>query len=291
MISVIICSINKKFAQQVQSNIHDTIGVPCQIIIIDNTLSPMPITRVYNLAASQAKHDTLCFVHEDVLFKTQNWGLKILEYFSQNKKLGLIGVGGSKYKSKTPSGWFCGLQEFDCCNISHLDRAGNTELLLMNPEKGSRLQQVVTVDGVFMCCPKSVWLETKFNEVLLTDFHLYDIDFSIRVSEKYESAVTFEIDILHIVKGNHYGDKWLESTLSWHKHFDKKLPVGIKRTGKTNVIESHIVSIWLIRLKHERLTFKNKLKWLYAIKVWKHMSAWPYIPLFFLNSLLRRSGT
>lgn len=287
MISIIICSINKNFAQQVQSNIIDTVGVPCEVIVTDNTVNSMPITQVYNLGASKAKYDTLCFVHEDVLFETQGWGVKILEYFNQNKKLGLVGVGGSKYKSKTPSGWFCGLQEFDCCNISHLDRAGNTELLLMNPEKGSRLQQVVTVDGVFMCCPKNVWSEIKFDDVLLRDFHLYDLDFSLRVSEVYESAVTYEIDILHIVKGNHYGDRWLESTLKWHKHFNKRLPVNITNSGKKNLIESHIVRIWLIRLKHERITLKNKLKWLHAIKIWKYVMAWPYIPLFFLKSLFK----
>lgn len=289
MISVIICSVNKDFANQVKSNIEDTIGVQWETIIIDNTINPAPITKVYNAGAAKAKYDTLCFVHEDVLFKTQNWGLKILEYFNQNKKLGLIGVGGSKYKSKTPSGWFCGLPKLDCCSISHLDRAGNKELLLMNPDQGKRIQQVVTVDGVFMCCPKNVWLETKFNEVLLTDFHLYDIDFSIRVSEKYESAVTFEIDILHIVKGNHYGDKWLESTLLWHKHFNKRLPLSFGLHTKEKKVESQIVSTWLIRLKHEEISFKNKLKWLLAIKFWKYIRSWRYIPFFLLKSYLKKS--
>jgi len=290
MISVIICSINKDFAAQVKSNIEETIGVPWEPIIIDNAINSLPITKVYNLGAEKASYDILCFVHEDVLFKTKDWGAKILHYFDSDKQLGLVGVGGSKYKSKTPSGWFCGIKELDCCNITHIDKAGNVEVLFMNPQPEKILQPVVTVDGVFMCCPKDVWLITKFDEVLLTDFHLYDIDFSLRVSEKYKSIITFEIDILHIVKGNHYGNKWLESTLLWHKHFVERLPSAVQGlVVKKAIFESSIARIWLIRLKHEKLSFVNKLKWLSAIRVWKLPNVWLYIPLFLVKSYLKRS--
>ena len=292
MISVIICSINKDFAKQVQSNIASTIGVQWEPIIIDNTINAMPITKVYNLGASKAKYDILCFVHEDVCFVTENWGLKVVESFRQDPALGLIGVGGSKYKSKTLSGWFCGFQELDCCNIKHLNKWGDKEVLYMNPEQGTTNQQVVTIDGVFMCCPRRVWDEIKFDEILLTDFHLYDLDFSIRVSEKYKALVTFEIDILHIVKGDHYGNKWLEATLMWHKHFQKKLPAFtstlLTNSDKENKFESGIIRTWLIRLKHEKLNFKNKLKWLYNVKIWKHFTSWPFIPLFLFKSFFKK---
>jgi hypothetical protein len=289
MISVIICSINKDFAKQVQSNIDSTIGIEWEPIVIDNTINPSPITKVYNLGASRATYDILCFVHEDVLFETENWGLKIMDAFRKDTALGLIGVGGSKYKSKTASGWFCGFKELDCCNITHLNKSGDKEVLYMNPEQGAKNQQVVTVDGVFMCCPKRVWDEIRFDEILLTDFHLYDLDFSIRVSEKYKAVITFEIDILHIVKGNHYGNKWLESTLVWHNHFIKRLPAFTSPDygSKKHTFESGIIRIWLIRLKHENLTIENKLKWLYAVKIWKHLHAWPYVPLFLFKSVFK----
>ena len=289
MISVIICSINKDFAKQVQSNIASTIGVQWEPVIIDNTINPMPITKVYNLGAAKAKYDLLCFVHEDVLFETENWGLKIIESFRKDSQLGLIGVGGSKYKSKTPSGWFSGFHELDCCNITHLKKSGEKETLYFNPEQDATSQEAVIVDGVFMCCPRKVWDEIKFDEILLKDFHLYDLDFSIRVSEKYKVIITFEIDILHIVKGNHYGNKWLESTLLWHKHFQKRLPVfTLPDNGrKKNKFESGIVRIMIIRLKHENLNFGNKLKWLYAVKIWKNPQAWPYLPLFIFKSFFK----
>jgi hypothetical protein len=71
----------------VQSNIASTIGAQWEPIIIDNTINAMPITKVYNLGASKAKYDILCFVHEDVFFDTENWGLKVVESFRQDPAL------------------------------------------------------------------------------------------------------------------------------------------------------------------------------------------------------------
>ena len=157
MISVIICSINKIFATQVQVNIAETIGVPFEIIIIDNTINPKSITRVYNQGASTAIFDILCFVHEDVLFTTQNWGSYLVTAFLNDAELGLIGVAGSKYKSKVPSGWFTGIRQYDCCNISHLNTFETSQKVYFNPDYSKKMQSVVVLDGVFLVSTKHVW--------------------------------------------------------------------------------------------------------------------------------------
>ena len=157
MISVIICSANQAFAQQVQKNIAETIGVTWEPVIIDNTQSPKGITHIYNLGAARAQYDILCFVHEDVLFQTQNWGVKIIESFKNDNSLGLIGIAGSKYKSKTPSGWYSGFPELDCCNITHLNNDNQKQSIYFNPSPGSQTQRVIVLDGVFLCCPRNVW--------------------------------------------------------------------------------------------------------------------------------------
>ena len=288
MISVIICSINKKFADQVQESIATSIGVTWEAIIIDNTLSPESITRVYNIGAAKAQYNLLCFIHEDILFETKDWGKKLLTYFKEDVALGLIGVAGSKYKSKTPSGWFTGITKLDCCNIMHLDKTGTQQKIYLNPLPETNIQQVLVLDGVFLCCPKQVWQTIKFDDVLLTDFHLYDIDFSFRTAEKFKVIVSYDIDIIHVTKGAHYGDKWLESTLKWHKEMYKKLPVCIPElTLDKKVFESNILRTWLIRLKHENLSFFNKINWLINIKIWKNIFAWPYVVLFLLKSILK----
>lgn len=289
MISVVICSINKTFAQQVQKSIAETIGVVWEAIVIENTVSPQSLTRVYNSGASKAQYDIICFVHEDILFQTPQWGLKLIVYFNSDKSLGLIGLAGSKYKSKTPSGWFTGIAELDCCNIVHLDKEGREQKIWFNPVPGSSQQEAVVLDGVFLCCPKKVWAEVQFDEVLLKDFHLYDLDFSFRVAEKYKVIVSFEIDIVHITKGAHYGNKWLEATLLWHSKMQQRLPGYLPGFNERSLqYETSILRTWVIRLKHENLTLSNKLNWLYNIQIWAHVSAWPYTFLFFFKTLFRK---
>ena len=289
MISIIICSINKNFAQQVQENIAATIGVEWEAIVIDNTISPKSITAVYNEAAPKAKYEVLCFVHEDVLFKTENWGQKIVGYFTKDNNLGLIGIGGSKYKSKTPSGWFTGIPAFDSCNITHYDSNGKELKIYFNPVPGSNLQEAIVLDGVFLCCPAQVWREKRFDDVLLKDFHLYDLDFSFRVAETYKVQVSFEIDMVHIVKGAHYGNKWLEATLEWHEAMQLRLPVALRSLEiDKEAIEKKILRNWIIRLKHEKISMPNRLRWLKTIQIWKHISAWPYVVLFLLKKIFKK---
>jgi hypothetical protein len=289
MISVIICSINKVLALQVQKNIADTIGVVWEPIIIDNTKHPESITHVYNIGAAKAKYDIVCFVHEDILFQTQNWGVKLVNYFKNDASLGLVGVAGSKYKSKTPSGWFSGIDEIECCNITHIDSADHQQKMYFNPSPGSLTQEAIVWDGVLLCCPKKVWEDIRFDDILLKGFHLYDLDFSFRVAEKYKVMVTFEIDLIHLTQGGSFGNEWVEYTLLWHKKMHKRLPASTPGINlKIKEFEKIILKRWLIRLKHERISFYNQLNWLWNIKIWLHISAWPFVFLFLTKKYFKK---
>lgn len=290
MISVVICSINKQLANQVQQNIAETIGVTWEPIIIDNTVNASGITAVYNHGASIAKYDLLCFVHEDVLFTTQNWGRILIDSFTNDAELGLIGLAGSKYKSKLPSGWFSGINAIDCCNITHLDKYDVRQIMHYNPDENKRLQEVVVLDGVLLVCPKKVWQEVKFDDQLLKGFHLYDIDFSFRVSEKYKVGISYAITLIHLTQGGSFGNEWLNYTLLWHQKMKSKLPAITQDCLLSNKkVDKIIVKKWLIRLKHEPLSTTNQFKWLLASKIWSHISAWPNVPFFLLKKYFKAS--
>ncbi|MDO9375072.1 MAG: glycosyltransferase [Ferruginibacter sp.] len=286
MISVIICSINKKLCEQVLSNINETIGTAWEAIVKDNMLEKKSITQVYNEAAQAARYDICCFVHEDVLFKTKDWGKKLIREFELDDQLGLIGIGGSKYKSELPSGWFTGIRELDCCNIEHQDKTGKQTQIYLNPDPAKQLQEVAVIDGVFMCCPKNVWEKIQFDEQMLTGFHLYDIDFSFKVAQQYKVAVTFRIDMVHFTEGGNYGDEWIKYTLTWHEKMKHQLPFRTTDTkSETRKFNKIIVRNWLIRLKHENIHLLNKLSWLYFTTVYKLPDTWPNLPMFFFKQL------
>jgi hypothetical protein len=117
---------------------------------------------------------------------------------------------------------------------------------------------------------------------------LYDLDFSIRIAAQYKVLVSFEIEMVHITKGNHYGNKWLEATLLWHKPMKQKLPAFVPGFNlKNGEYENAILKTWLIRLKHENISFYNKLRWLLHIKIWLHAVAWPYVFLFLFKNAFK----
>lgn len=288
MISVVICSVNKALAAQVKRNIDTTIGVPWQLVLLDNSVLKKSISEVYNLGAAQAQHSIICFVHEDVLFKTQDWGKKIASYFAEDPELGLLGVAGARYKSKTFSGWATGIQSFDCCNIFHTDPAGKVQHIYLNPDPSTTLQQTVTLDGVFICARQSVWKSSPFNEKFLKGFHLYDIDFSFAIARKHKVAVTYEIDIDHLTTGGDYGNAWLDYTIRWHLANAHLLPVSVQSQGDRHNVETTIAKNWLNRLKSEPISLKNRIRWLTLSKAAKRILLWPHILLFLVFRTIRK---
>jgi hypothetical protein len=284
MISVVICSVNQALAAQVKRNIDTSIGVAWELILLDNSVLKKGITEIYNIGAARANFDILCFVHEDVLFRTADWGKKIVGYFEEDKNLGAVGVAGAKYKSKTPSGWSTGIAGFDCCNILHVDKRGEEQRIYANPGAVGALDYCVTLDGVFICVRKEVWQKKRFDEEHLKGFHLYDIDFSFRVAMEHKVAVTFEIDITHLTEGGDFGNAWLNYTILWHNIYKEHLPVFLNGTHPKHVseFEKKIKCNWLERLKIEKISLRNRVRWMTASGVLNNVALYPNLIKFFV---------
>ena len=94
MISIIICSRKTDISKSQQINLSETIGSAFEIICIDNSENKYSIFQAYNLGASQAKFPFLCFIHDDIIFQTANWGINLIQHF-EDSEFGLIGVVSS----------------------------------------------------------------------------------------------------------------------------------------------------------------------------------------------------
>lgn len=296
MISVVICSVDRILAQQVRSNIENTIGVPWQPIFIDNTNPSRPITQVYNDGARQSSNSIICFVHEDVEFKTKDWGQLVMGYFHADANLGMVGVAGAGYKSKTPSGWMTSIPAYDRYSIVHRDREGRDIRMQFDQGPKSLLKPVVCLDGVFLCTRKEVVTHMPFEEKLLTGFHLYDIDISYRISRHYRVTVTYEIDLIHHTQGGDYGDKWIDFTLKWHREHSGKLPGYLAGEDAVAIrkAELQVARFWLKRLAMERISIRNKFRWIFACKAIVKPGLWPNMIFFFflktVKSIIGRNG-
>jgi hypothetical protein len=237
MISVIISSANKQMLANVRQNIAETIGVPFEVLAFDNSTGAKGICAVYNEGIQQAQYKYLCFVHEDVVFKTLNWGQNVVQIFEENHRIGLIGIAGSSYKPLTPSGWQGNGLPTDYLNIlqAFKYKGGEPELFYRNP-KNEKLARVASVDGVWFCTTRKVCNQIKFDEQTFKGFHGYDTDFSLAVGRQYDIVVTYNVLLHHLSDGN-FDKNWFYEVLKLHKKWNKHLPVCTENlTGQEKLI-------------------------------------------------------
>lgn len=225
MISVVICSVNKIMLSNITNNIIESIGVPFEILSVDNSYSNRGISAVYNDLGNKAIFDIICFIHEDVIIHTKNWGDVLVKLFL-DKKLGLVGISGATYKSKYPGTWSaCDISLYRTHSIQHFKHLEEPQITNINPDNVTHTE-VAVIDGVFMATSKIVFKEHNFDELLLKNFHLYDLDFSVNVGINYNVVVSYEILIEHLSEGN-LDKNWILDSLKIHKKWKDILPVNI----------------------------------------------------------------
>ena len=285
MISVLICSNNPGLLTQVTNNITTTIGTEFEILHFDNRKAKKGLCEVYNELALRANFPYICFLHEDVLFQTHEWGKKLNEIFLQKENTGLIGIAGSKYKSLFFSGWFSNVKELDCAHYIHQYK-NSIEYVNLSPDNKNILQEVVCIDGVFMCCRKEVWENNRFNYDLLQGFHFYDIDFSLRIARNYTVVITYEIDLIHITSGGDYGNNWVIEAMKYHKQMKNELPFS-KIHIEYKPADRNVIKATLDFLKNYNITLGNKIKWITGQKLYLKPILYYSIFKFFLYRPLR----
>jgi hypothetical protein len=247
MLSIIICSVNSDHLSQIKKNIADTVGIPHEVIAIDNNIKPRGITAVYNEGARKAKFNNLCFVHEDVEFKSSSWGQKCTDIL-KDPSIGIVGIAGGGYKALTPSGWHCEelpspLKSFQYLIQGYKFKDQEEFFVEHNPMKET-LSEVVAIDGVWFCTRKEVVEKYPFDEELLKHFHGYDVDFSLSVRKEYKIVVTYEILIKHLSEGS-FDKKWLDTILILHTKWNAHLPAYLPHISEEMIF------------KTEKLAFKN----------------------------------
>jgi hypothetical protein len=226
MISVIICSVNPELLSQVSNNIQDTIGVPYEIIATDNRGSAKGICQVYNEAAAKAKYDILCFIHEDIIIKSNDWGTELASLFKQDPELGLVGVAGTGYLPLSPANFGpVGLDTRYINIIQHYKFKKKKQTLHYRNPNNKKLANVACLDGVWLTTTKIVFAEFKFDELTFKKFHCYDVDISLSIGTKYKLAVTYNLLIEHLSEGK-YDKEWLEENMNIFNKWNGVLPLN-----------------------------------------------------------------
>jgi hypothetical protein len=236
MISIIIASADPNQLRQVTENIETTVGVPFEIIAINNSDASKGICEIYNSGIQQAKYDMLCFMHEDIVIKTDDWGKYVLNFFTAHPNYGLLGIGGSEYKSLAPSGWNPTGIETAYINLIQRFKYKQQEPFHYYKNPGEKkFAEVACVDGVWLCTPKAIAAELMFDEITFKGFHAYDLDFSLSIGQNHKVGVTFDVLIDHFSEGR-YDTEWIAATLDLHKKWSSRLPVNLRPVSKKQML-------------------------------------------------------
>lgn len=222
MISIIICSRHPDISASLRENIKETIGVEYEIIAVDNSNNEYSIFSAYNKGFSQSQFPCLCFLHEDVLFRTKDWGINLVNHLA-DKKVGIIGVAGGKMMTKIPASWAVGGRCIHIIQHQNNKRSAPTAVKEPLDFTGNRLP-VVLLDGVFLAMRKDLFDVVKFDETF-AGFHGYDFDISAQaVIAGFSNYVVYDILLEHFSEGNRDASYYNNLT-NIHKKWENKLPL------------------------------------------------------------------
>jgi hypothetical protein len=127
MISIIICGRDNDISTALRHNIQETIGVVHEIIVIDNSQNDYSIFSAYNKGVALSNYDTLCFMHDDLVFESSNWGSIVINQLQQNN-IGAVGVAGTPYYATLPGAWWSG--GIICQHISGQEDYAYTKIII-----------------------------------------------------------------------------------------------------------------------------------------------------------------
>lgn len=230
MISIITSSISQEQCELFKSNIQQTIGnVPYELLIHDNRETHWGLCKLYNYYATKSQFDILCFLHEDIIFHTYNWGEIIIDFFNNTPQAGVLGFAGTTLKTKTLSNWYTSRSTTRQCMIQLLpDKTKKNQQF--NPDK-ELYSPVALLDGLALITTKKIWSKYPFDEDLFRGFHLYDLDFSMQIAQHYTNYVCHTILVEHLSSGS-FSKEWYNESLKFHKKWDKMLPFYVHPYSK-----------------------------------------------------------
>lgn len=239
MISIIICSRAASISDELIYNIKQTIGIPFELVIIDNSNNFYSIFSAYNEGVKRSKYEVLCFMHDDIIFKTNDWGINVMNRF-KSSNLGAIGVAGSPYYAILPGGWWSG---------GYISQSIYGEQELAYQTKKDNSLPVVVLDGLWFCVRKSLFSMIRFDDTTFNGFHYYDMDISLQIQQKgYTLLSVYDISIQH--SSGKLDTTWLSNALLLQKKWENKLPIFTEKlpyfkevTIEFAVLEEYIKSM------------------------------------------------
>ena len=204
MLSIIICSRKSDVSFVFKENIAATVGCEYELVVIDNSCNKYNIFQAYNEGVCKSHGEVLCFMHDDIMMRTEGWGSVVINLLDDNS-IGMIGVAGSHFMPKAPMYWWS--SPFIAQYNWETDGGVTKKNVTVESFVGD-LADVVVVDGLFFCIPRQLFSTLHFDDKLYEGYHAYDMDMSMQVQALGKRVcVTRSFIVEHFWSESQFGNK------------------------------------------------------------------------------------
>lgn len=243
-LSVVVCSKSAQVPGSFARNIRETIGsVEYEIVWIDNSRNAYSIFAAYNRGVSLARYDVVCFMHDDVKLLSGNWGEICLKMLEDNQ-VGLIGLIGTHYLSPFSVYWLSsGINHGRIMQGFEKNGVHCTEEWNWN-KRDKYSNRVVAIDGIWMCCPKSVFDGgIRFDEDTYDGFHFYDMDLSMQIVHSGRIILVADDILAEHTTPSHYSYGFMDACRSFHQKWNCFLPLMSEFIAPEDIRQFEINSV------------------------------------------------
>lgn len=238
MISFIICS-TKSFIQPLfVKNIDEACSLKHEIILVDNSKNDHSIFSAYNEGVKKAKYDYLCFIHEDIVFKSDNLGEIISYTFTNNPDVGLIGVVGSEVLTRTPFGWWSAGPDYKVGNVKQYPKSHKRNYTIpphYNSKNEPQLREVVACDGLFLCIRKELFRKMKWDDNTYSGFHCYDLDICMTIKQLGMKIVVAQNLIVDHYSFGNPTESFAKACSVFNEKWHPYLPMSVPSISKSKL--------------------------------------------------------
>jgi len=208
-----------------KDNITATIGCEYELCVIDNSHNEYNIFTAYNEGVRRTNGDILCFVHEDILFRCEDWGNMLINDYAKDKKIGCIGVVGIQFLPKKPMAMWNASAGIGGVLQGQKDQQGRYFVSDDLDKDTKELTEVVALDGCLISIRRTLFEQIHWDEKAYGGFHIYDMDICMQVLQTgCKVCVEPSVIIEHQSLGNATRE-WYDSLQSFYAKWQNDLPI------------------------------------------------------------------
>jgi len=230
MISVISIINDERKARQFLRRGLSLQNTKLELFLVDNRASIYrSASQAYNQTGVKASGDYLMFIHQDVFLRSRNWLKEAEDWLSTLSDVGLAGVVGMR-KPRFINQLEVSMRYFLLRKLGklylwfrHYGRGNVVHGHEKAPWEGSFVSDVVpvqTLDELLLIVPSKIFEHTKFDETVCNSWHLYGVEFSLRVSQRGHGVYVLPCSVFHDSTGV-VNDSYLQTLMKLiekHKH-------------------------------------------------------------------------